>query len=409
MRTARAAEAARAFFLPFRFLCPALKHASLAPGQGAGYNKGKPAGPNDESEECLMMPTTLQIGANIAARRRARGLTQEQLAASLGVSAPAVSKWETDSSYPDITLLCPLARALRCRVDELLQFAPAMTEAEAAEHLDSVVHLALSGDRTGAEQALTALVQEYPGCAVLQYHAAVGWSALQILFPQADEADRQRWQARALALWEELHSGSDAAMAQYAANQLASHAVLHGELDRAEALLAELPQQIVDPTMTRYQLQLKQGDPDAARATLQKRLFALVQQAAGVLASLPTVLPETQRQLAAAEAYHTLAAAFGLLDSSALLKVEPLLKEGRVPQAAAALEAYVDVLTGPVPTPDPALFAPTLPAKSAAAADKDPDLRALRQVLQRQLAADPAFAPLLDDPRARAALERLAQ
>ena len=188
---------------------------------------------------------------------------------------PGFSKWETDSSYPDITLLCPLARALRCRVDELLQFAPAMTEAEAAEHLDSVVHLALSGDRTGAEQALTALVQEYPGCAVLQYHAAVGWSALQILFPQADEADRQRWQARALALWEELHSGSDAAMAQYAANQLASHAVLHGELDRAEALLDELPQQIVDPTMTRYQLQLKQGAPDAARATLQKRLFAL--------------------------------------------------------------------------------------------------------------------------------------
>ena len=92
-----------------------------------------------------------------------------------------------------------------------------------------------------------------------------------------------------------------------------------------------------------------------------------------------------------------------------MLKVEPLLKEGRVPQAAAALEAYVDVLTGPVPTPDPALFAPTLPAKSAAAPDKDPDLRALRQVLQRQLAADPAFAPLLDDPRARAALERLAQ
>ncbi len=55
----------------------------------------------------------LQIGANIAARRRARGLTQEQLAARLGVSAPAVSKWETNSSYPDITLLCPLA-AQRC-------------------------------------------------------------------------------------------------------------------------------------------------------------------------------------------------------------------------------------------------------------------------------------------------------
>lgn len=40
----------------------------------------------------------LQIGANLAARRRARGLTQEQLAARLGVSAPAVSKWETNVS-----------------------------------------------------------------------------------------------------------------------------------------------------------------------------------------------------------------------------------------------------------------------------------------------------------------------
>ena len=49
------------------------------------------------------------------------------------------------------------------------------------------------------------------------------------------------------------------------------------------------------------------------------------------------------------------------------------------------------------------------PPRRADPADKDPDLRALRQVLQRQLAADPAFAPLLDDPRARAALERLAQ
>ena len=36
------------------------------------------------------MPTTLQIGANIAARRRARGLTQEQLAASLAAEQEAL-------------------------------------------------------------------------------------------------------------------------------------------------------------------------------------------------------------------------------------------------------------------------------------------------------------------------------
>lgn len=39
------------------------------------------------------------IGGNIAALRRAKGLTQEQLADMLGISAPAVSKWETGVSH----------------------------------------------------------------------------------------------------------------------------------------------------------------------------------------------------------------------------------------------------------------------------------------------------------------------
>lgn len=64
----------------------------------------------------------LKIGARLAQLRRKKGLTQEQLAQRLGVSAPAVSKWETNTSYPDITLLCPLARALGVNVDTLLQF-----------------------------------------------------------------------------------------------------------------------------------------------------------------------------------------------------------------------------------------------------------------------------------------------
>lgn len=64
----------------------------------------------------------LRIGKKIIELRKTRGMTQEQLAAALGVTAPAVSKWETDSSYPDITLLCPLARALGTDVDFLLAF-----------------------------------------------------------------------------------------------------------------------------------------------------------------------------------------------------------------------------------------------------------------------------------------------
>lgn len=350
----------------------------------------------------------LQIGMNIAARRRARGLTQEQLSAKLGVSAAAVSKWETNSSYPDITLLCPLARALGCRVDELLQFTPALTEAEATEHLNNILHTLLTGDTAAAEAALTALLREYPDCPALQYQAAVGWSAFQVFRPDADAETRSRWQHNAVALWQALHAGPDPAMAQYAANQLASHALAQGELDEAERYLQELPGRVVDATLTRYQLQLQRGEPDTARATLQKRLYAVVSQSISLLAALssPAILPEPERRLALADAFHQMAVTFGLLDSSGLLRLEPLLALGRVADAAAALEDYVAVLTGPVPVPDQALFAPTLPMQREEMTE-DPDLGALRQTLRKQLLADPTYAALWDDPRAMAALARL--
>lgn len=60
------------------------------------------------------------IGSRIAQKRKALGLTQEALAAQLGISSQAVSKWENDISAPDITLLPTLAKTLNCTTDELL-------------------------------------------------------------------------------------------------------------------------------------------------------------------------------------------------------------------------------------------------------------------------------------------------
>ena len=74
----------------------------------------------------MEMPT----GKTIQTLRRQKGLTQEQLAEAVGVTAAAVSKWETASAYPDILLLCPLARALGTTPDTLLDFRPLLSEEE---------------------------------------------------------------------------------------------------------------------------------------------------------------------------------------------------------------------------------------------------------------------------------------
>lgn len=61
-----------------------------------------------------------RFGAFVAQRRKEKGLTQRQLAAQIGVSDKAVSKWERGLSLPDIALLEPLAGALGVTVAELL-------------------------------------------------------------------------------------------------------------------------------------------------------------------------------------------------------------------------------------------------------------------------------------------------
>jgi len=64
---------------------------------------------------------TQTIGKRIAELRRAKNLTQEDLAEKFGLSAQAVSKWENDQSCPDITLLPDLADLLGVSVDALLR------------------------------------------------------------------------------------------------------------------------------------------------------------------------------------------------------------------------------------------------------------------------------------------------
>ena len=61
----------------------------------------------------------MSLSANIKRFRLEKNLTQEQLAAKLGVSSQAVSKWETSETYPDGALLIPLANELEVSIDEL--------------------------------------------------------------------------------------------------------------------------------------------------------------------------------------------------------------------------------------------------------------------------------------------------
>lgn len=78
------------------------------------------------------------LGRRIARLRLARTATQERLAKELNVSPQAVSKWENDINYPDISLLPDLARFLGVSVDELLSGASASAQESSAAQESTV-------------------------------------------------------------------------------------------------------------------------------------------------------------------------------------------------------------------------------------------------------------------------------
>ena len=81
----------------------------------------------------------MNIGNVIKKYRKELGYTQEEMANRLGVTTPAVNKWENGNSNPDIELLAPIARLLHISLDTLLSFRENLTDLEIEELIHKMV------------------------------------------------------------------------------------------------------------------------------------------------------------------------------------------------------------------------------------------------------------------------------
>ena len=125
----------------------------------------------------------MKINQIIRQRRRELSLTQEQVAAYLGVSTPAVNKWEKGSTYPDITLLPALARLLRTDLNTLLSFQEDLSDVEIETFVDHLDQMVQEQGYQAAFQAAWDKVQEYPTCEALLYSAALYLEGALSLYP----------------------------------------------------------------------------------------------------------------------------------------------------------------------------------------------------------------------------------
>lgn len=129
----------------------------------------------------------MKMSEQIKLHRKDIGLTQEQMANYLGVSTPAVNKWERGSTYPDISLLPALARLLKIDMNELFSFCEELTELEIAQFSNELSEVALNKNIDFAFEMAAKKIQEYPHCDSLIYMAATILNAALTLSATREE------------------------------------------------------------------------------------------------------------------------------------------------------------------------------------------------------------------------------
>lgn len=114
----------------------------------------------------------LHLGRILAENRRKRGITQDELAEFMGVSKAAVSKWETEVSYPDIMLLPRLASYFDISIDELLGYEPQMDRKEIQKLYRAIAEEFAAGFFETAVEHCREYAKKYYSCYPLLFQIA---------------------------------------------------------------------------------------------------------------------------------------------------------------------------------------------------------------------------------------------
>ena len=111
----------------------------------------------------------MNIGNVIKKYRKELGYTQEEMANRLGVTTPAVNKWENGNSNPDIELLAPIARLLHISLDTLLSFRENLTDLEIEELIHKMDKMFSEEGFEKTYQWAVNTIKEYPNWNLYNY------------------------------------------------------------------------------------------------------------------------------------------------------------------------------------------------------------------------------------------------
>ncbi|CCL25773.1 TPA: helix-turn-helix domain-containing protein [Clostridioides difficile] len=231
----------------------------------------------------------IKIGKVIQRLRKERNLTQEQLAKFIGVSTPAVSKWESGNSYPDIELLPLLADFFNVSIDKLLNYKIDLSEEEVMKiykELESGfarIEIDLSTEEPKEEfrQDLESVkklsnmyIEKYPKSYLLKLRICSLYQMYSYKFGKSELNDRVKETTNIL---EDIVRNTDDIQIKETALIILSNAYcMLEDYEKAELYLNMIHKSIGDTSVNLAMIYLKQNRLEEAEILLQNKLFSNV-------------------------------------------------------------------------------------------------------------------------------------
>lgn len=234
----------------------------------------------------------MKINEVIRKYRKEQNLTQEQVANYLGVSAPAVNKWENGISYPDITLLAPLARVLKTDIDTLLSFHEELTEEEINRFVIEISSKMRSDGYKSCFEKAIEQIKEYPNCDKLILNIA---QILNAYLTIQDIEDKESYEMQIIRWFETVVTNGDSESVNIAAASLSQIYTKRKDYDRAQKLLDQIPPLGYDKRIMQAMLYVDKKEYEKAFELEEQMLYKSVNEVMSALQFILTLLTNTDQ------------------------------------------------------------------------------------------------------------------
>ncbi len=234
----------------------------------------------------------MKINQVIREKRKELSLTQEQIADFLGVSTPAVNKWEKGSTYPDITLLPALARLLKIDLNTLMSFNDDLTDIEIENFVHEVDKTVQEQDYDTAFQKAINKIHEYPTCEKLIYSVILYLEGALTLYNVSEiEQYRETYES----FYKRLATSEIPEIRDTTTSMLISYARNRGDFSKAEELINSLPFSTIDKEGQLAILYQRQERYQDAEKIWEQRVFKDVTEIQTALANMLEIALQGKR------------------------------------------------------------------------------------------------------------------